>query len=58
MRIRLACLALLLAFAGFPACGDDDLKFGEPNDTPTPDRTSTPDATETPTPTPTETPEP
>ena len=59
MMTRLASLALLLAFAGLAACGDEDLKFGDPSETatpggatntPGPDSTATPVTTATPTP--------
>jgi hypothetical protein len=57
MMTRLASLALLLAFAGLAACGDEDLKFGEPNETATPGgATNTPGPTTTATPTTTPTP--
>jgi hypothetical protein len=59
MMTRLASLALLLAFTGLAACGDEDLKFGDPSETATPGgATNTPEPDSTPTPTPTVTPTP
>jgi hypothetical protein len=48
MRTLLASLAFATLVAIFAACGDEDLEFGEQNDTPTPDSTSSPGATSTP----------
>ena len=52
MRAFLASLVVFVTLAAFVACGDEDLEFGEPSDTPTPggDDTNTPDDTATPTP--------
>jgi hypothetical protein len=56
MTARLGSLALLLAFVLFAACGEEDLKFGDVNETPTPSSSNTPNATTTPTASPTATP--
>lgn len=59
MMIRLASVALVLAFTSLAACGDEDLKFGDPSETATPGgATNTPDPDSTPTATPTTTPTP
>jgi hypothetical protein len=43
-----AALVLAVAIATVASCGDDDLQFGEEQDTPTPTSSSTPDTTATP----------